>query len=93
MTRWRPAPTDFWQSPHLATLAVLDYALEVFTVVLAAQHPGALDTSRPIPPALPAPERFARKVVAASDKLHHLLVAYRAAVEPPPGPSCDDELF
>ena len=88
----RPAPTDFWESPHLATLAVLDYTLDVFAVALAAEHPAVLDTSRPLPPALPPPDRLARKIVAAADQLHRLLVAYRAAIEPPPA-SSDDELF
>jgi hypothetical protein len=88
----RPAPTDFWESPHLSTLDVLDYTLDVFTVALAAEHPGVFDIGRQ--PALP-PDRLARKIAAAADKLHRLLVAYRDVVEPPPAPLSrgDDELF
>jgi hypothetical protein len=90
MTMWQPAPTDFWDAPaSLSALFVIDYALEVLTCALAAQHPGVLDTAALDPLDDPdqgddghAADRLATRIVAASDQLRRLLDAYREAVAP-----------
>jgi hypothetical protein len=82
MTVWRPVPTDFWEAPYCATLFVIDYALEVLTCALAAEHPGVLDIVPPEDLDLPVADLLAIKIAITSEQLRRLLDAYREAVAP-----------
>jgi hypothetical protein len=69
MTVWRPVPTDFWEAPYCATLFVIDYALEVLTCALAAEHPGVLDIVPPEDLDLPVADLLAIKIAITSEQL------------------------
>jgi hypothetical protein len=77
------------QAPELATLAVLEVALEITVRALVAEHP-TLDelAERPVEP---RSLRCARKLLAGIYPLQRAVQRYRAAVLAATSPEGDDD--
>lgn len=65
-------------APELATLALLDAALDVCTTALLAEHPTLEHDLRPDPE--PPSLREARRLIAAAHRLRCAVTRYRNAV-------------
>ena len=65
-------------APELATLALLETALNVCTAALLAEHPTLGHDLRPDPE--PPSLREARRLLAAAHRLIHTVARYRNAV-------------
>ena len=65
-------------APELATLALLDAALDVCTTALLAEHPTLDHDLRPDPE--PLSLREARRLIAAAHRLRCAVTRYRNAV-------------
>ena len=65
-------------APELATLALLDTALDVSTTALLAEHPILDHELRPDPE--PPSLREARRLIAAAHRLRCTVARYRSAV-------------
>ena len=65
-------------APELATLALLDTALDVCTVALLAEHPTLDHDLRPDPE--PPSLREARRLIAAANRCRGTVARYRSAV-------------
>jgi hypothetical protein len=65
-------------APELATLALLDAALDVCTTALLAEHPTLDHDLRPDPE--PLSLREARRLIAAAHRLRCTVTRYRNAV-------------
>jgi len=78
-----PAPANLERrllaaAPELATLALLDTALDVCTAALMAEHPTLDHDLRPDPE--PPSLREARRLIAAAHRLRCTVARYRNAV-------------
>ena len=76
-----PAPLErrlLAAAPELATLALLDTALDVCTSALLAEHPTLDHDLRPDPE--PLSLREARRLIAAAHRLRCTVARYRNAV-------------
>ena len=76
-----PKPVEICSAPELATLAILEYVLDVATRTLVATYPELDDPERPYWLAQPSPSsHIADAVVTTLDQLRERLRAYRQAI-------------
>ncbi len=76
-----PNPAEICSAPELATLAILEYVLDVATRALVATYPELDDPERPYWLAQPPPSsHIADAVVVTLDELRERLHAYREAI-------------